>query len=150
MAVKTIGAGKKQNAKEEKSFKPVSSEYLYQLLTSGQFLSTFKSARENVKSTHREYGYHVFKDSASNQTQVTNLIEGEPDAIQFNYDEANRAIKRRFPDKNFFEFGTVHFHPLEKIANPSDCDTFSKFNHEMGQSKKERRFPTNINDRDSL
>ena len=58
----------------------------------------------------------------SDQTKVTDLIEGGPDAIQFENKKTKSNINKQFPGKNFFEFGTLHFHPLEKIANPSEPD----------------------------
>jgi hypothetical protein len=115
-------AAGKQKTKEEISFKPVSSDYLYHLLTSERFLLTFKSALEKVRSTHKECGYHVFKDSLSDQTQVTDLIRGGPGAINFENEKTRNSINKRFSGKNFFEFGTLHFHPLEMIANPSHSD----------------------------
>lgn len=112
----------KKRTEEDHSFRPVSSRYLYRLLTSERFLSNFKSALQKVRKESNEYGYEILKEVGSDQTHLSELIKGGENALLFEYKKEHERAHKLFPGKSFFEFGTLHFHPLEEIVVPSSND----------------------------
>jgi hypothetical protein len=97
--------------------KPISKDYLNQLLTSAKLVSQISIALKISEDTGKEAGFEISKDIATNITHMGEVRTGTQSKLNASNspNEHQKFARRLFPNKIFFCLGSLHTHPIDDI-----------------------------------